>query len=46
VKTIAARLNAPRVGVYLGGEEHYSFHGITLVDNPLPFKDVPTIYLV
>lgn len=48
VKTAAARLNVPgvAVGVYVGGEEHYLFHGITSVDNPLPVKDVLTNSLV
>jgi CubicO group peptidase (beta-lactamase class C family) len=28
------------VGVYHGGVEHYAFHGVTSVENPLPVNDV------
>lgn len=37
----AERLNVPgaAVGVYLNGEEHYAFHGVTSVDNPLPVDE-------
>ena len=27
------------VGVYLDGEEHYAFHGVTSVENPLPVDE-------
>src|ERR1700751_3611868 len=27
------------VGVLLDGEEHYAFHGVTSIDNPLPVDD-------
>ncbi len=44
--TNAAALEVPGVamGVYHDGQEHYAFHGITSVDNPLPV-DENTLFL-
>jgi CubicO group peptidase (beta-lactamase class C family) len=41
VRTIAERLNVPAVavGIYVDGEEHYVFHGVTSVDDPLPVDE-------
>src|SRR5437763_15670500 len=41
VKESAERLEVPgvAVGVYSKGEEHYAFHGVTSVENPLPVDD-------
>ncbi|MDQ2741876.1 MAG: beta-lactamase family protein, partial [Chloroflexota bacterium] len=41
VAEAAERLAVPGVaiGVYHGGEEHYAFHGITSVENPLPVDE-------
>src|SRR5207249_408853 len=37
----AERLEVPgvSVGVYSGGEEHYAFHGVTSIENPLPVDE-------
>jgi CubicO group peptidase (beta-lactamase class C family) len=41
VGEIAERLAVPgvAVGVYHAGEEHYAFHGVTSVENPLPVDE-------
>ncbi len=41
VSTVAAELAVPgvAVGVIHQGQEHYAFHGVTSVDNPLPVDD-------
>jgi CubicO group peptidase (beta-lactamase class C family) len=41
VEEIAARLEVPgvAVGVLSGGEEHYAFHGVTSIENPLPIDE-------
>lgn len=41
VKDAAERLNVPgvAVGVVHQGQEHYAFHGVTSVDNPLPVDE-------
>ena len=41
VSEAAERLKVPGVaaGVYLGGEEHYAFHGVTSIENPLPVDE-------
>ena len=38
---MAAGLEVPGVaaGVYHAGEEHYAFHGVTSVENPLPVDE-------
>src|SRR5437868_2575329 len=38
---IAERLQVPgvAVGVLIDGEEHYAFHGVTSVENPLPVDE-------
>ena len=38
---IALRTNVPgvAVGVYQEGEEHYAFHGVTNIENPLPVDE-------
>ena len=35
------RLDVPgvSVGVLIDGEEHYAFHGVTSIENPLPVDD-------
>jgi CubicO group peptidase (beta-lactamase class C family) len=46
VSSLAENLGVPgaAVGVLHDGEEHYAFHGVTSVDNPLPL-DERTIFL-
>src|SRR4051794_6511486 len=41
VQEAAERLAVPgvAVGVYFQGEEHYAFHGVTSVENPLPVDE-------
>jgi CubicO group peptidase (beta-lactamase class C family) len=41
----ALRLDVPgaAMGVYLAGQEHYAFHGVTNVENPLPV-DADTLF--
>ncbi|MGH2757883.1 MAG: serine hydrolase domain-containing protein, partial [Actinomycetota bacterium] len=41
VEEIASRLEVPgvAVGVLSGGEEHYAFHGVTSIENPLPIDE-------
>ena len=41
VTEAAERLDVPgvAVGVYHDGEEHYAFHGVTSVENPLPVDE-------
>ncbi len=41
VTAIAEELAIPgvAVGVVHDGQEHYAFHGVTSVDNPLPIDD-------
>jgi CubicO group peptidase (beta-lactamase class C family) len=42
VAEAAERLEVPgvAVGVYRDGTEHYAFHGVTSIENPLPVDDV------
>src|SRR5690349_15613477 len=46
VASLAEELNLPgaSVGVLHEGEEHYAYHGLTSVDNPLPV-DERTLFL-
>ena len=41
VSRVADELKVPgvSVGVLIGGEEHYAFHGVTSVENPLPVDE-------
>ena len=41
VDETAEQLEVPgvSVGVYLAGEEHYAFHGVTSIENPLPVDE-------
>jgi CubicO group peptidase (beta-lactamase class C family) len=41
VSESAEQLEVPgiAVGVYLGGEEQYAFHGVTSIENPLPVDE-------
>src|ERR1700751_1735519 len=38
---LATELDVPggSAGVYVDGEEHYAFHGVTSVENPLPVDE-------
>src|SRR3954467_1099247 len=42
VAAVAEGLEVPgvSVGVFHAGEEHYAFHGVTSIENPLPVDDV------
>ena len=41
VRDVASTLEVPgvAVGVYHDGEEHYAFHGVTSIENPLPVDE-------
>ena len=41
VSEAAERLKVPgvAVGVYLDGDEHYAYHGVTSIENPLPVDE-------
>jgi CubicO group peptidase (beta-lactamase class C family) len=41
LKEVAERLAVPGVaaGIYQAGQERYSFHGVTSIENPLPVDD-------
>jgi CubicO group peptidase (beta-lactamase class C family) len=35
-ESLAEEHHVPGVGIFCGGREHYAYHGVTSVDNPLP----------
>src|SRR2546423_13746641 len=38
-KALALSVPGVSVGVLVDGEEHYAFHGVTSIENPLPVDD-------